>query len=155
MPAFNRPATLVLRPLAHMREAWELTWDPNGGAYEEEPESFAAPLNALSRELAGIKAPTRYHDSEDRLAEFVRSRLKWPILKVGQRWVGEDFDAVLQQGSFDDRGQGELLLAAAGRIRAACDRGQSNFDAMEESHQLRLAALLSIILWQRDWQRDH
>lgn len=38
---------LVLRPLAHIRPAWELTWDPEAGPYEEEPHSFAKLLNAL------------------------------------------------------------------------------------------------------------
>jgi hypothetical protein len=140
----------VLRPLAHIRPAWELTWDLEAGAYREEPDSFAAVLNGLVKELAVISPPARYHDSEDRLAEFVRDgQLKWPIRKVGQRWVGADYDVVLQQGSFDDIDQGELLLAAAGRIQAACDRAQTNFDAMEGSHQHMLAAVLSIILWQR------
>ena len=63
---------LVLRPLAHIQPAWELTWSPEAEAYAEESDSFAALLNALIRELAVIEPPARYHDSEDRLAEFVR-----------------------------------------------------------------------------------
>jgi len=140
---------LVLRPLSHIRGAWELRWSLESGAYAEEPDSFAALLNGLITELAAIKPPSRYHDSEDRLAEYVRKKLNWPICKVRMRWVGADYDVILQQGAFDDVDQSELLIAAAGRIQAARDQGQLHFNDMEESHQRMLAAVLSIILWQR------
>jgi len=141
---------MVLRPLAHVRGGWELSWDGKSNSYEEEPDSFAGLLNGLIAEVAAIDPPTRYHDSEDRLAEYVQKNLNWGVYKVGTRWMGADYDAILEQGSFGDIDQGELLLAAAGRIRAAQDRGQLRFDDMEASHQRMLAAVLSIVLWQRD-----
>jgi hypothetical protein len=144
---------MVLRPLAHVRGNWEVTWDDESQSYKEEPDSFAGLLNNLIAELAITNPPSRYHDSEDRLAEYVQKNLNWGVHKVGMRWVGADYDSILEQGSFGDVDQGELLLAAAGRIRAAQDRGQSHFDDMEESHQRMLSAVLSIILWQRDaWE---
>ena len=144
---------MVLRPLAHICGGWDLTWNPESDAYNEEEDTFAGLLNGLIAVLASAQVPTRYHDSEDRLAEYVQANLNWRIRKEGARWVGEDYDAILQQGSFGDADQVELLLAAAGRIQAALIRGQLHFDDMEESHQRMLAAVLSIILWQRDaWQ---
>jgi hypothetical protein len=141
---------MVLRPLDHIRGGWDLTWNQESDAYEEEPNTFAGLINGLISELATIQPPPRYHDSEDRLAEYVQKNLNWGIRKNGSRWVGADYDVILQQGSFDDVDQGELLLAAAGRIQAALDRGQLHFDAMEKSHRRMLAAVLSIVLWQRD-----
>lgn len=141
---------MILRPLSHIRPNWELLWNPILEAYEEESDSLAALLNRLIAELAEVNPPPRYHDNEDRLAEYVIEKLKWPIRKEGPRWLGEEYDVILQQGSFDDVDQRELMSAAAGRIKAARDRGQLHFDDMEESHQRMLAAVLSIILWQRD-----
>jgi len=141
----------VLRPLSHIRANWEITWDVVAGSYQPEEESYARTLNDLVDELARTKPPARYHDSEDRLAEFVRERLRWPIRKVGNRWIGADYESILEQGGFDDVNQAELVLAAAGRIRAALERGQSHFDEMEQSHRRMLAAVLSVILYHRDW----
>ncbi|MGJ5817014.1 hypothetical protein [Paludibaculum fermentans] len=141
---------MVLRPLAHIRSGWELVWEPESNAYEEEEDSFAGLLNGLISQLATVQSPPRYHDSEDRLAEYVQRNLNWGIRKEGRRWVGADYDVILQQGSFGDADQSELLLASAGRIQAAITKGQLHFDDMEESHQRMLGAVLSIILWQRD-----
>ena len=104
-----------------------------------------------------VAPPQRYHDHEDRLGEFVKDRLKWPVRKVGNRWVrddygilrGDDYIALLEQGGFDDEAEAQLVLAAAGRIKAALDQGQNHFDAMEESHQRMLAGVLSVILYHR------
>ena len=93
--------------------------------------------------------PARYHDNENRLAEYVRKNLKWPIRKEGKRWVGADYSSIIEQGGFDDFDQQDLVLAAAGRIRAAIDHGQQHFDDMEESHRRILGAVISIILYHR------
>lgn len=140
---------LVLRPLSHIRSNWDAMWNPAADEYLEESDSCAAILNGVVGELKKITPPLRYHDNEDRLAEYVRDKLNWQIHKVGLRWVGEDYQLILQQGSFDDVDQKELLLALSGRIKAAVDRGQLHFDDMEDSHQKMLAAVLSVIIWQR------
>lgn len=139
----------VLRPLSHVMECWELTWDFEGEKYLAEEGSYAALLNELLKELGIVSPPARYHDSEDRLAEYVIEHLKWPILKVGGRWVGADYDSVIEQGSFHDRNERDLTLAAAGRIRAAQILRQKHYDHMEPSHRRMLAAVLSIILFRR------
>jgi hypothetical protein len=139
----------VLRPLSHIKDNWELTWDPETGAYADEENSYAVMLNDLIEELDGTTPPARYHDNEDRLAEYVREKLKWPIRKEGNRWVGADYESIIEQGGFNDLDEQHLLQAAAGRIRAATDRGQKQFDEMEESHRRMLAGVLSIILYHR------
>jgi hypothetical protein len=63
---------MVLRPLDHIRGNWELIWNPESEVYEEGPDSFAGLLNGVIAELAAIESPSRYHDSEDRLAEYVK-----------------------------------------------------------------------------------
>jgi hypothetical protein len=87
----------------------------------------------------------------------VRDRLKWPIYKEGNRWVG-DYRSIIEQGGFDDLDEKDLVEAAAGRIRAAIDRGQGHFEQMEESHRTILARVLSAILYHRDapdtWRRE-
>jgi hypothetical protein len=140
----------VLRPLSHIRSNWETTWDRETEAYKEEDESFAGLLNALIAEIDGVRPPARYHDNEDRLAEYVRDRLKWPIYKSGNRWVGADYGSIIQQGGFDDLDEQDLIKAAAGRIRAAIVRGQRHYDQMEDSHRAILATVLSVILYHRD-----
>lgn len=140
---------LVLRPLSHIRSAWEITWDHQAGQYEPEPDSFAGDLNLLIEELATTRPPARYHDNEDRLAQYVVDRLHWPIFKQGNRWMGADYATILEQGGFDDIDQEELLLAAAGRVHAALKHKQTHLDEMEESHRDMLAAVLTIILYQR------
>jgi len=139
----------ALRPLSHIRGNWELIWDYEQGKYLEEEDSYANVVNNLLLELEQTIPPAKYHDNEDRLAEYVIEHLKWPIKKVGVRWVGQDYESILEQGGFNDFGQKDLVLAAAGRIRAAIDHGQNNFDEMETSHQHMLAAVISIILYHR------
>lgn len=139
----------VLRPLSHIHENWELQWDAINNSYTVEENSFAEALNSLIKELEQVNPPARYHDNEDCLAEFVRDGLKWSIYKVGSRWIGADYESILEQGGFNDIDEANLLLATAGRIKAAQARNQHHFDDMEESHQRMLATVLSVILYQR------
>ncbi|MDL5054218.1 hypothetical protein QQ056_11755 [Oscillatoria laete-virens NRMC-F 0139] len=55
-----------------------------------------------------------------------------------------------EQGGFKTDGDSDLVLAAAGRIKAAIDRGQTHFDDMERSHRIVLAGILAIIPCHRD-----
>ena len=140
---------LVTRPLSHIAGNWELTWDHNSREYEPEEGSFAFLVNQMIEDIAVTMPPERYHDNEDRLAEHVIAHLKWPIRKVGNRWIGADYESILEQGGFSDFDQADLLTAAAGRVHAALDRGQNHFDDMEQSHRSMLAGVLAIILYHR------
>lgn len=147
----------VLRQLSHIRPNWELTWDSVGRRYEPEEDSYADLLNELILELDGVAPPLRYHDNEDQLGEYVKTRLNWGIRKVGSRWVGKDgkpldpdgYIVMLEQGAFEDRDERDLVAAAAGRIQAAIVRGQTHFDQMERSHQYLLAGVLAAVLYHR------
>jgi hypothetical protein len=139
----------VLRPLSHILPYWELTWLPDEQKYSEEDGSYAGLLNSLISDLEVANPPMKYHDNEDRLAEYVVKHLKWPIKRVGRRWIGESYDCILEQGGFHDIDEQDLILAAAGRIRAATDRNQLHYDDMEESHRRMLGAVLTIILYHR------
>jgi hypothetical protein len=75
--------------------------------------------------------------------------LKWAIRKDGDRWVGEDYGLILQQGGFRDINEQNLVLAAAGRIHAALDRNQLHYDYMEDSHRRMLGAVIATILYHR------
>lgn len=140
---------LVTRPLSHIRPNWELIWDHEKKEYLIEEDSYSNLLNILIKELSTVDPPPKYHDHEDRLAEHVNSDLGWNVNKINGRWVDEDYEAILEQGSFNDIQQKNLVLAAAGRIRAAIIRGQTHFDEMEQSHQKILAGVLAIILYHR------
>lgn len=140
---------IVARPLSHIALNWEMTWDQVAQQYEPEEDSFASLLNQTIADLALISPPIKYHDNEDRLAQYVIEHLKWPIRKEKGRWVGADYESILEQGGFHDIDQSELVQAAAGRVRAALIRGQPHFDDMEESHQKMLGAVLTIILYHR------
>jgi hypothetical protein len=141
---------VVLRQLDHIRDNWEITWDENAKRYRSEENSFSHLLNCLIDELTHVVPPTRYHDHEDRLAEYVRDgRLKWPIRNVGMRWEGAEYKVILEQGGFNDVDQSELVRAASGRVWAAIKRSQLHFDDMEQSHQQMLGAVLSIVLYHR------
>src|SRR5258708_1079179 len=109
----------VLRPLSHISPNWELTWDANAQKYEEEEHSYANLLNLLIQEIETTNPPAKYHDNEDCLAEYTKKHLNWNIRKEGGRWVGAEYGAILEQGSFHDVNESELILAAAGRIHAA------------------------------------
>lgn len=88
-------------------------------------------------------------NNEDVLAEYVKSHLNWNIYKKGNRWESSDYEAIINQGSFGDEDQKNLILAAAGRIEAAIEHGQTNFDDMEYGHQKILAMVMASILYQR------
>jgi hypothetical protein len=139
----------ILRPLSHINDCWDLTWDSDEGKYDEEEDTYATLLNTLLCELTITSSPARYHDNEDRLAEYVIGHLHWPIYKVGNRWEGMDYELILEQGAYEDLNEQNLILAAAGRIRAAKIRNQKHFDSMEPSHRKMLGAVLSIVLYHR------
>ena len=139
----------VLRPLSHIHANWELTWDEESQKYCEEEDSFAHKLNELIEELENATPPAKYHDNEDRLAEYVRKHLNWNIKKVGKRWIGEDYAAIIEHGGFHDIDEKELVMAAAGRVHAAIRFGQQHYDEMEKSHRRMLAAVMSVILYHR------
>ena len=140
---------LVTRPLSHINGNWELIWDYENQEYEPEEESFASLLNQLINELNEVEPPARYHENEDCLAKYVISDLNWKIKKINGRWVGQDYSVILQQGGFVDINERNLILAASGRIKAAIERKQFNFDDMEQSHRKMLADVLACILYHR------
>lgn len=148
----------VLRPLSHIRANWEVSWDPVTSRCIPEEDSYAQLLNEVIDELGACVPPLKYHDNEDRLGEHVQRTLNWGIVKKGKRWVGRDGDVLcpgeyvtmLEQGGYKDFDLNDLLLAAAGRIRAAIDRGQSHFDDMEQGHRYLLAGVLACIVYHRD-----
>lgn len=155
----------VLRPLSHIRGNWEFIVDQETGRYMDEEDSFAWLFNHLIDELAGSNPPARYHDSEDRLGEEVKRSLNWNIRKENRVWVNaegsrlhpSDYLAMIEQGGFKIRGERDLVDAAAGRIHAAINHGQKQFDDMERGHQVILAGVLAAILYHRvdheNWYR--
>jgi len=140
---------LVLRPLSHITSSWETQWDAAAARYEPEPGSFADDLNAVVEMISKTAPPAKYHENEDTLAESVVRDLKWPIQKKGTRWIGADYQSILEQGGFHDLGQRDLLSAAAGRVHAAFKFGQRHIDQMEDGHRTMLTALMTIIIYHR------
>jgi len=140
---------LALRQLSHIKENWELAWNNEDEKYEPEENSYAEKLNQLIIELGRVDPPKKYHENEDCLVEYVIANLNWKSRKINGRWVGEDYAAKLEQGGFNDIDRNNLILAAAGRIKAAIDRNQHHFDDMEQSHQKILADVIAIILYHR------
>ena len=100
-------------------------------------------------ELSKLNPPKKYHNNEDRIVEYCKENLNWNIKKVGSRWVGEEYAAILEQGSFDDLDERDLCFAACGRVKAALERGPMHFDQMEDFHRKMLADVFAIILYQR------
>ncbi len=145
---------MVLRPLSHINESWELTWDRQNQEYEREPDTFSSLLIDLITEISQTTAPAKYHGNEDCLAEYVKKSLNWKIHKEGNRWIGSDYESILEQGGFKDLNEKNLVQAATGRIKAAIDRGQIHFDDMEESHQKMLAVVMAIIIYHRTSQQS-
>lgn len=140
---------MVTRQLSHIKGNWELTWDHAEKEYEPEEDSYAEKINELVEELSKLDPPSRYHDNEDRLAEYCKESLNWNIKKVGGRWVGSDYASILEQGGFKDIDETNLCIAACGRVKAALDRGQMHFDDMEEFHRKMLSDVVAIILYHR------
>lgn len=85
--------------------------------------------------LSEVDPPHKYHDNEDRLAEHVRDNSGWKIRKVKRRWIGVPCESVLEQGEVQDIDQKNLVLAAAGKIKAAVDRGQLHVDLQRNMGQ--------------------
>ena len=140
---------LALRPLSHIKPNWELRWDHETQNYYEKSNSFSKELNKLIFELEETLPRSNYHYNEDILAEYVKVNLKWKIEKKGNRWVGNDYMSIIEQGGFYDFDEANLILAASGRIFAAIKFGQQHFDEMEKSHKIMLANVLSVILYHR------
>ena len=140
---------MVTRPLSHIVPNWELTWNLIENRVESEEDSLAEEVNRLLDEISEVQPPKEYHANEDVLAEYVKSHLNWNIYKKGNRWESSDYEAIINQGSFGDEDQKNLILAAAGRIEAAIEHGQTNFDDMEYGHQKILAMVMASILYQR------
>jgi hypothetical protein len=109
-------ACLVTRPLSHIRPNWELIWDYENENYLAEEGSYSKLLNILIAELSTVNPPLKYHGHEDRLAEHVISDLGWDVRKINGRWVGEDYVAILEQGSFSDKQQRDLGKRPANSI---------------------------------------
>ena len=74
---------------------------------------------------------------------------RWDSAHDGSVLCPDDYIALLEQGSFDDVEQKNLVLAAAGRIHAAMHLNQLHFDDLEQSHQYLLAGVLAAILYHR------
>lgn len=143
----------ALEPLSHIDPYWELSWDFENDVYlEENGQGFGRIVNQVISEMNTVTPPSYYHDHEDRLAEYVSQHLNWPIQKVGNRWIGQNYEAILEQGGFHDLNEANLILAASGRIRAAIDHGQLHFDQMEESHMRILAGVFAVIVYHR-WRK--
>lgn len=139
----------VLKPLWVARGNWDLSWDNKTKRYVVEEDSFGNEINALITELEKVNPPDKYHDNEDVLARYVEEKLNWGIEKIGKRWTGSDYKAILEQGGFGDIDEQNLVLAASGRIRASIKYGQKHFDKMENGHMIILSNILSIILFHR------
>lgn len=140
---------MVLKQLSHICPNWELTWDYENNKYKSEEDSFAEKLNELIEELGKTTPPAKYHNNEDSLAEYVIENLNWKIKKINNKWEGEDYAVILEQGGFGDVEERKLVKAAAGRIQTAIKYGQKHFDDMEEGHQKILGDVLAIILYHR------
>ncbi|UQA50978.1 hypothetical protein [Vibrio sp. ED002] len=140
---------LVLQPLEHIRSNWDLYWNDSELRYVEEEHSFGSELNQLILEIATIQAPENYHQHEDKVAHIYQESSDIHIQKNGRFWGGEDYRSILEQGGFDDVEEKDLVLSAAGRIKAALGREQYHIDNMEKGHQIVLCMILSNILYHR------
>ncbi|WP_294591931.1 hypothetical protein [uncultured Rikenella sp.] len=140
---------LVTRPLSHIRPNWELSWDENINSYQHEEDSYAEELNNLIKEIGQTPVPVSYHEHEDHLAEYVKNNHNWPIYKVRNRWICDDYRSIIDQGCFSPEGIQNLLQAIAGRVDATKKLGQMHFDEMESGHQRILGFAITTILYQR------
>lgn len=140
----------VLHPLSHIYTCWDISWDQEKDQFEEKPRSLGCLLNELIDHINEVEAPDNYHDHEDSVAEFLKSKDNgWDIKKVGRLWKGANYHSILEQGGYGDFKQEQLLLSVAGRIKAARKFGQMTFDEMEEGHKNILAFLIANILYHR------
>lgn len=139
----------VLRPLSHIKGAWDVTWDHEAQRYMPEEGSFAKLLNIIIDEIADTAVSVSYHENEDAVVSHLASKSGSTLAKIRGRWQTNDYRGLLEQGGFDDVDQGDLLTAAIGRVAAAIMRGQRHFDEMEEGHRIMLGHVLTIILYHR------
>ena len=140
----------VLRPLSHIRGNWELTSGSGNYHFEDDEDSFAKELSDLIDELETTEIPTRYHDNEDTLAEYVQDKFNSEIKKVGNRWVGQDYRIILQNAGFYDLNEENLVQSAKGRVIAAQRFNQNHYDKMEQGHRKMLAVILTLIIYHRE-----
>ena len=147
----------VLRPLSHVRSNWELMPDI-GGLYEIEEDSFAGMLNSLVSEIAATTPPSDYHSYENSVAAYMNlvrdetytlRKGRWRYAADGRTLSVHELTYMLEQASCDSNDIPDLVLAAAGRVRAALKFEQHHYDEMEGGHRIMLAALLTIILFRR------
>jgi hypothetical protein len=143
----------VLRPLSHIRSNWDLSYD-SSGYFIEEPDSFGHAFNSLLNELENTDIPQRYHDNEDQLASYVQDKLDKEIEKIGNRWIGMEYQIILQDGGFFDFNEENLVQSAKGRIIAANNYDQFHYDDMENGHRKLLALVLSLILYHRSFNSN-
>jgi len=139
----------VLRPLSHIRANWELSSGWEDFHFQVEGDSFAKELSELIDELERTQIPVRYHDNEDRLAEYVKEKFDQEIKKIGNRWVGMEYQIILQDAGLFDINEQHLVQSAKGRIIAAQKYQQNHYDDMEFGHRKMLAVILSLILYHR------
>ena len=139
----------VHRPISHIRSNWELTVGSGDFYFEYEDDSFAKELSELIDELEQTEVPQRYHDNEDTLAEYVQEKFNSEISKVGNRWVGEDYQIILQDAGLFDIDEQNLVQSAKGRIIAAKKFNQNHYDDMEQGHRKMLAVILTLIIYHR------
>ncbi len=133
-------------PLSYIKSDYELEWID--GKLVESDTSFALYLNQLFDELENVVAPKNYHKYEDRIAKYCASE-EDSIYKKGKFWVGDDYGWILESGSYHDINEENLILAIAGRVKAALNRKQKTFDEMEERHRLMLSELLRCFIYHR------
>ncbi|MGF1680201.1 hypothetical protein [Photobacterium minamisatsumaniensis] len=137
---------LVTKPLFYIKPEYELDW--LDGKLVEREDSFACYLNQLFDELDNVVSPNNYHKYEDIIAEYCA--LEEPtIRKKGILWIGQDYGWILENGSYDDIDEQNLVLAIAGRVKAAKRFNQCNFDEMEHGHRTMLTELLQCFIYHR------
>ncbi len=141
----------VLRPLSHIRRNWELSPGQGDYHFEIEEHSFAKDISELIDELETTSIPNQYHDNEDQLAEYVRDKFNNEIKKLGNRWVGQDYQIILQDAGFFDIDEQNLVQSAKGRIITAKNYDQNHYDEMEDGHRKMLAVILTLILYHRSF----
>ncbi|GHY52645.1 hypothetical protein VCSRO70_3444 [Vibrio cholerae] len=137
---------LVTKPLYYIKHEYELNW--LDGKLIESEDSFACYLNQLFDELDNVVAPEYYHQYEDIIAKYCE--LDEPtIRKKGKLWVGQDYGWIIENGAYDDIDQENLVLAIAGRVKAAQRFHQNTFDEMEERHRVMLSELIQCFIYHR------
>jgi len=137
----------VTRPLQHIAGAYEIDWDEELRQYVpvDVPleTTLVSQLNDVLETVEALEPKQGYHDFEDKILSSMTAR--YPLFKIGKLWLGEDYATMLEYGGWQQ--QHGILLAAAGRVRAAKKRGQHHFDEMHEAHRDVLGELLAIAVF--------